>query len=287
MLDVINLRKNHQQLFWNLIYRFMLEKRDHMFILPYDIDLFPDAYKDDMKNYELQVKTPAGKLHEVMEDHEEEASKSSIPLDDMKVDGFQMTLQPHKRKELIEYFEKNYDASSSDEDKIKENNQNNIYEAVTPDVSESQIKAEIEGVNENLNHKNESFEIEPKEETKNDFQDTEGNETEDIAIENNIEQDKPLEQKEDEEPVVKIYEEKVQSNVNSTKTIVTTKIIQDIKEHIVDANRLEESKIENNVNPQQPQSEIIDKPIKPHEMNEEERRKVVEMIFPSFKGHYN
>lgn len=169
MLDVINLRKNHQQLFWNLIYRFMLEKRDHMFILPYDIDLFPDSYKEDMNSYEMQIKSPKDKLNEVMEDHKEETSKSSIPIDDMKANGFEMTLQPHKRKELIGNNEKVSDLCSSDEGKDKSNN--NIRKIVTPDESKTEISRESNKRNKHFIDENESLEYQqkPNEEVKNYF----------------------------------------------------------------------------------------------------------------------
>lgn len=106
----------------------------------------------------------------------------------------------------------------------------------------------------------------------------------------NIDQYEQIEQIENEESNEKNYEEievKFQPKVNNTEAIVTTKIIQDIKEIIPDVTIHEELKNEDSVNPQQPQIEIIAKRIKPHEVSQEEHKRIVEMIFPSFKGHHN
>lgn len=57
MLDVINLRLSKPELFWNLIYRFHTDNRDFAFLLPYEMDMFPEMHKEaNMEEYKMQVK---------------------------------------------------------------------------------------------------------------------------------------------------------------------------------------------------------------------------------------
>ena len=57
MMDVVNLRLARDKLFWNLVYRFNSDKRDFTFLLPYEMDLFPDLYKEGaMEEYKMQVR---------------------------------------------------------------------------------------------------------------------------------------------------------------------------------------------------------------------------------------
>lgn len=56
LLDIVGMRKDFPELFWNLIYRFTVDKRDHLFLLPYEIDLFPEQFVEPEEKYELKVK---------------------------------------------------------------------------------------------------------------------------------------------------------------------------------------------------------------------------------------
>lgn len=60
-LDILKLRKSNEQLFWNLIYRFMQDKREYAFLIPYESHIFPDLENKeddiyDFKNYKLETK---------------------------------------------------------------------------------------------------------------------------------------------------------------------------------------------------------------------------------------
>lgn len=60
ILDVLKLRKENEKLFWNLIYRFIWDRRPYKFMLPYEKDMFPnDATKNSLENYKITLKAPS------------------------------------------------------------------------------------------------------------------------------------------------------------------------------------------------------------------------------------
>jgi hypothetical protein len=57
IMDVANLRLAKPTLFWNLVYRFYSDRRDYTFLLPYELDIFPELYNEDvMEEYKMQVR---------------------------------------------------------------------------------------------------------------------------------------------------------------------------------------------------------------------------------------
>lgn len=62
LLDIVGLRRDNPNLYWNLIYRFTIDKKDYMFLLPYEVDIFPE--KNNPKEYKLQVSNRINETHE-------------------------------------------------------------------------------------------------------------------------------------------------------------------------------------------------------------------------------
>ena len=85
-LDILNLRKNHQELFWNLVYRFIQDKRDYTFLVPYESHIFPDADKKsdeyDLRDYKLEVKKDEEENHSNEKDNNNKEVEKRLQNDE-------------------------------------------------------------------------------------------------------------------------------------------------------------------------------------------------------------
>ncbi|CAI2374575.1 unnamed protein product [Moneuplotes crassus] len=201
MLDIIKMRKENLKLFWNLVYRFMIERKDHNFILPYEIDVFPEKYSEpEIEQSETTEETKTevddltktqamGKAFPDLEtktgntDQEEEPKQD---IEDNKEEETKLKIQ-EEQKEAVKVEEENKNevkpdveedgkkdtvqGSEDPQEESKEESKEQTQEKPTPDKSgqeESEQVEKAEGSETPISQNNESPEKRLNESAKDD-----------------------------------------------------------------------------------------------------------------------